>query len=67
MIKRFMDRRRKFKFIFFKFGAIVALILAIVGVVISRTLGRTLVQFDIHQNKELIHLSTFADPTQFAI
>jgi hypothetical protein len=43
------------------FAAIVAFI------TIARTWGRTIIQVDIHQNKELIHLSTFAEPPQFAI
>ena len=32
-----------------------------------KTQGRLQVQFDIHQNKEAIYLSTFAEPPQFAI
>jgi hypothetical protein len=32
-----------------------------------KTRGRTLVEFDIHQNKDLIYLSTFSEPPQFAI
>lgn len=32
-----------------------------------KTKGRTLVQFDIHQNEEMIFLSTYAEPPQFAI
>ena len=43
------------------------LVLLIAGVVIIRTWGRTIIQVDIHQNKKLIHLSTFAEPPQFAI
>ena len=44
------------------------IIIAIVaGVTIARTWGRTVIQVDIHQNKDLIHLSTFAEPPQFAI
>jgi hypothetical protein len=34
---------------------------------IFRTVGRTQVQINIHQNKQLIYLSTFAEPPQFAI
>lgn len=67
MMRRFMEGRRKLKIIFLAFGAVIALILVIAGVLIFRTLGRTLIQFDIHQNKELIRLSTFAEPPQFAI
>jgi hypothetical protein len=42
-------------------------VMIIMGIVILRTMGRTMIQVDIHQNKELIHLSTFAEPPQFAI
>ena len=54
-------------FVFFAFGVVIALILVTYGVVVFRTFGRTLIQFDIHQNKKLILLSTFAEPPQFAI
>jgi hypothetical protein len=67
MMKRFLKGRRKLKFIFLTFGIFTALILIIGAVVTFRTLGRTLIQFDIHQNKEIIRLSTFAEPPQFAI
>jgi hypothetical protein len=43
------------------------LIAIIAGIVIMRTWGRTVIQVDIHQNKQLIYLSTFAEPPQFAI
>jgi len=46
-------------------GLIIIAILA--AVLILRTWGRTIIQVDIHQNKELIHLSTFAEPPQFAV
>lgn len=46
-------------------GLLLAMIIA--GIVILKTRGRTLLQIDIHQNKKLIHLSTFAEPPQFAI
>ena len=36
-------------------------------ILIVKTWGRTIIQFDIHQNKNLIYLSTFAEPPQFAI
>jgi hypothetical protein len=36
-------------------------------ILIVKTWGRTIIQVDIHQNKNLIHLSTFAEPPQFAI
>jgi len=67
MIMRFIKKRRKLMFVFFAFGVVIALILVTSGVVVFRTFGRTLIQFDIHQNKELILLSTFAEPPQFAI
>jgi hypothetical protein len=43
------------------------LIAVIAAITIARTWGRTVIQVDIHQNKNLIHLSTFAEPPQFAI
>jgi hypothetical protein len=43
------------------------LIAIIAGILIAKTKGRTLIQFDIHQNKQLIYLSTFSEPPQFAI
>lgn len=51
--------------ILFISGFIVILVIA--GIVIAKTRGRTLIQVDIHQNKQLIYLSTFAEPPQFAI
>lgn len=45
----------------------IVLILIVVAVLYYRTMGRTLVQFDIHQNEEMIFLSTYAEPPQFAI
>lgn len=41
--------------------------LAVIGWAYYRTAGRTQIQFDIHQNKELILLSTYSEPPQFAI
>ncbi len=46
-------------------GLILLTLLA--GILIARTWGRTIIQIDIHQNKQLIYLSTFAEPPQFAI
>lgn len=43
------------------------LVIIIAGILIVKTWGRTLIQVDIHQNKELIYLSTFSEPPQFAI
>lgn len=67
MIRILKGRRRKFNLILFTSIAIVALILVIAGVLIFHTLGRTLIQFDIHQNKDLIQLSTFSELPQFAL
>src|SRR5512133_97250 len=44
-----------------------AIIIVIAAIVIGRTWGRTVVQIDIHQDKDLIYLSTFSEPPQFAI
>lgn len=49
------------------FSAGLFVILIIAAIVIIRTWGRTVVQVDIHQNKQLIYLSTFSEPPQFAI
>jgi len=59
--------RGKFRYAIFVFIAGVAIILVIVGLIIYRTLDRTQIQFDIRQNIEIIALSTYAEPPQFAI
>ena len=46
-------------------GLLIVFIMA--GAVVARTWGRTVIQFDIHQDKKIIHLSNFAEPPQFAI
>ena len=46
---------------------LVAVVLTTAGVTYYQTKGRTQIQFDIHMNKELIHLSTYSEPPQFAI
>jgi hypothetical protein len=51
--------------ILFLSGLVLVIIIAVT--VIVRTWGRTVIQVDIHQNKEIIYLSTFAEPPQFAI
>jgi hypothetical protein len=51
--------------ILFAGGLVFVIILG--AILIIRTWGRTLIQVDIHQNKDLIYLSTFAEPPQFAI
>lgn len=46
------------------------LLLAVIGtasLIIIKTLGRTQIQINIHQNQEAIYASTFAEPPQFAI
>ncbi len=62
-----MERKRRLRLILITFSAVLGLLIAIVVIVIFRTFGRTLIQFDIHQNKEVINLSTFGEPPQFAI
>jgi hypothetical protein len=42
-------------------------VIIIVAVTWYKTLGRVQIQFDIHQNQELIYLSAYAEPPQFAI
>lgn len=46
--------------------ALVFALLVIAGLYIN-IMGRTLLQFDIHQNEKMIFLSTYAEPPQFAI
>jgi len=67
MMKRFKERGEKSKFFFNAFISGIIIILLIAVVLVIRTYGHTLIQFDIHQNKKLIHLSNFAEPPQFAI
>jgi len=47
-------------------GFIIALTL-VISLALLRTRNRTVIQVNIRQNKEIIHLSTFAEPPQFAI
>ena len=47
-------------------GVLFAVII-IAGILVTRTWGRTLIQVDIRQNIDIIHLSTFGEPPQFAI
>ena len=61
-IKKLTSRRVKIVL-----GSIFGLLIILVVVLYLRTLGRVQVQIDIHQNKEAIYLSTFAEPPQFAI
>ena len=67
MTKKFIEKKRRLRFIVIALGVMGSLILALVAVAVLRTSGRIVMQFDIHQNKEIIHLSTFAEPPQFAI
>ncbi len=59
-----MKRNKK---IWWGVAGLFLLLVLIGGLVIFSTYGRTLIQINIHQNKELIYLSTFAEPPQFAI
>jgi len=62
-----MIKKLSKKQVVFALGLVVVTILSIIAVTYFRTIGRVQVQFDIHQNQELIYLSTFAEPPQFAI
>ena len=44
-----------------------SVVIIIVAITWYKTLGRVQLQFDIHQNQELIYLSAYAEPPQFAI
>lgn len=61
------SRTKIFKTIIILFLSGLLLSSIIAGIVIVNTWGRTIIQVDIHQNKKLIHLSSFAEPPQFAI
>ncbi len=59
--------REKIRYAIFIFVAGLALLIVIIGLIIYRTLNRTQIQFDIRQNLEIIALSTYAEPPQFAV
>lgn len=48
-------------------GVIAVFAITVVSWLYYRTAGRVQIQFDIHQNQELIRLSTYSEPPQFAI
>jgi len=48
-------------------ASILGLLTILIAFLYFKTQGRLQVQFDIHQNREAIYLSTFAEPPQFAI
>ena len=60
-------KRKYVKSVLIVAAAGVILVGVLAGITIIRTWGRTVIQIDIHQNRELILLSTFAEPPQFAI
>jgi hypothetical protein len=59
--------KKQLKTIMLVAGGGLFLIICVAIFLIARTWGRTMIQFDIHQNKKIIHLSNFAEPPQFAI
>ncbi len=59
--------KRKFRTLLLVFISGIVIVIIVAVILILQTRGRTLIQVDIHQNKKLIHLSTFAEPPQFAI
>ena len=52
---------------YFSFIAGLVVVVIVAAFTILKTYGRTVLQIDIHQNQELIYLSTYAEPPQFAI
>lgn len=58
---------KKYKLYIILLCSILILLIVVAAITISRTFGRTLIEFSIHQNKEIIRLSSFAEPPQFAI
>ncbi|RIH67004.1 hypothetical protein D1164_00800 [Mariniphaga sediminis] len=57
----------KYKNILFVFFTGLAFLLIMAGLLIFQTLNRTKIQIDICQNLDIIALSTYAEPPQFAI
>jgi hypothetical protein len=62
-----LTRKKFLRLALFMFLGGLGIILLLAIFVVGRTWGRTVVQIDIHQNKDLIYLSTFSEPPQFAI
>lgn len=62
-----LQKRKTWRTALWLFAGGLVLAALIAAVVVARTWGRTVLQIDIHQNRELIYLSTFAEPPQFAI
>jgi len=60
-------KRKYLKPVLIAAAAGMTLVGVLAGITYIRTWGRTVIQIDIHQNRELILLSTFAEPPQFAI
>lgn len=67
MINESWNKSKVIRYLFIFAFSIVVLVLVVAGITILRTLNRTIIQFDIHQDQEIIHLSTYAEPPQFAI
>jgi hypothetical protein len=67
MRRMFKDPTKRSQIVISLFIAGVLLIVLTSAVLVFETFGRTLIQFDIHQNEELIYLSDFSEPPQFAI
>ena len=67
MIRVLKEGSKRLRLFLIVSGTFAVLIVITAAVVVFATLGRTQIQFDISQNKEIIHLSTFAEPPQFAI
>jgi len=60
-------RKKTFRTLLLVFISGIVIVIITAVIVLLQTRGMTLIQVDIHQNKKLIHLSTFAEPPQFAI
>jgi hypothetical protein len=58
-----IDRRLIMRAVKLFTGSLVVIAI-VAAITVARTWGRTEIQVDIHQNKNLIHLSTFAEPPQ---
>jgi len=67
MMQEPLNKRKVIRYLLIFAVSTVVLILIVAGITILRTLNRTIIQFDIQQNQEVIYLSTYAEPPQFAI
>lgn len=67
MTSKYLKLKSTFKRLLIVLTSILVMILIAIGILHCKNQGRVQIQFDIHQNKQAIYLSTYAEPPQFAI